>query len=68
MNMNMIRTRQRRQDAVTCGSNLYGLIANSRGRQAGHGRNVWGKRSSLVLSFIGAPMAELGETLGRCSK
>ena len=56
---------QRRQDAVTCGSNLYGLI---RIPEDGQGRNVWGKRSFLVLSFTGAPRTEFGETLGRLSK
>ena len=34
----------------------------------GQWRNVWGKRFFLVLSFTGAPRAEVGETLASCGK
>ena len=44
---------------------MYGLI---RIPEDGQGRNVWGKRYFLVLSFTGAPRTEFGETLGRWSK
>ena len=59
---NSTATYQRRQDAVTCESNLIRIPED------GQGRNVWGKRYFLVLSFTGAPRTEFGETLGRWSK